>query len=220
MPKRLKIDFISDIACPFCAIGLKGLDEALASLADEVDAELIFHPFEINPDLPPEGQNVGENLREKYGDMAEHSHSDRPSLSDRAKEVGVDVALAHGDRFYNTFDAHRLLHWAKLEGKQKELKEALFTAYLSDKRDISNHAILVDLAQSVGLERDGAIDVLQSGRFSRFVRMSEELSISRGITAVPAIIVNDEYLISGGQPATVFAHILREIAAKTESHSS
>jgi predicted DsbA family dithiol-disulfide isomerase len=214
MPKQLKIDFISDIACPFCAIGLKGLDEALASLADEIDAELIFHPFEINPDLPPEGQNVGENLREKYGDAAEQVPSDQPSLSDRAREVGVDVALANEDRFYNTFDAHRLLHWAKLEGKQRDLKEALFTAYLSEKRDVSNHVVLVDIAQSAGLEREGAVDVLQSGKFSRYVRMSEELSMSRGINAVPAIIVNDQYLISGGQPAKVFAHVLREIAAK------
>lgn len=215
MPKRLKIDFISDIACPFCAIGLKGLDEALTSLAHEVDAELIFHPFEINPDLPPEGQNVGENLREKYGEAAEHLPSDQPSLSDRAKEVGVDVALANDDRFYNTFDAHRLLHWAKLEGKQRDLKEALFTAYLSDKRDVSDHVVLVEIAQGVGLEREGAQDVLQSGKFSRYVRMSEDLSMSRGINAVPAIIVNDQYLISGGQPAMVFEHILREIAAKT-----
>jgi predicted DsbA family dithiol-disulfide isomerase len=214
MPKQLKIDFISDIACPFCAIGLKDLDEALASLADEIDAELIFHPFEINPDLPPEGQNVGENLREKYGDAAEQVPSDQPSLSDRAREVGVDVALANEDRFYNTFDAHRLLHWAKLEGKQRDLKEALFTAYFSEKRDVSNHVVLVDIAQSAGLEREGAVDVLQSGKFSRYVRMSEELSMSRGINAVPAIIVNDQYLISGGQPAKVFAHVLREIAAK------
>ncbi|MGF7171975.1 putative DsbA family dithiol-disulfide isomerase [Sphingobium xanthum] len=216
MPKHLKIDFISDIACPFCAIGLKGLDEALASLADEVDADLIFHPFEINPDLPPEGQNVGENLREKYGEAASHLPSDQPSLSDRAKEVGVDVALAHDDRFYNTFDAHRLLHWAKLEGKQRELKQALFTAYLSEKRDVSDHAVLADIAQNVGLEREGAAEVLQSGKFSRYVRMSEEVSMSRGINAVPAIIVNDQYLISGGQPAAVFAHILRQIAAKIE----
>jgi len=126
----------------------------------------------------------------------------------------VDVALAHDDRFYNTFDAHRLLHWAKLEGKQRELKEALFTACLSDKRDVSNHAVLADIAQSVGLEREGALDILQSGKFSRYVRMSEELSMSRGINAVPAIIVNDQYLISGGQPANVFEHVLREIAAK------
>jgi len=213
MPKHLKIDFISDIACPFCAIGLKGLDEALASLAGEVEADLIFHPFEINPDLPPEGQNVGENLREKYGDAAKHLAPDQPSLSDRAKEVGMDVALANDDRFYNTFDAHRLLHWAKLEGKQRELKEALFTAYLSDKRDVSNHVVLADIAQRVGLEREGAADVLQSGKFSRYVRMSEELSMSRGINAVPTLVVNDQYLISGGQPAKVFEHVLREIAA-------
>lgn len=215
MPKHLKIDFISDVACPFCAIGLKGLDEALANLAGEIDAELVFHPFEINPDLPPEGQNVGENLREKYGGVADHPTSHQPSLSDRAKEVGVDLTLTSDSRFYNTFDAHRLLQWAKLEGKQRELKEALFAACLSDKRDVGDHAVLIDIAQRVGLEREGAEDVLQSGRFSRFVRMSQELSISRGINAVPAIIVNDQYLISGGQPVEVFGHVLREIAAQS-----
>lgn len=214
MATRLKIDFVSDIACPFCAIGLRGLERALANTVGIVEAELVFHPFEINPDLPPEGQNVGENLREKYGDTPHSPSDESPTLRERATEVGFDLALSNDGRFYNSFDAHRLLHWAKLQGKQHDLKKALFAAYLTHTRDISDHDVLVEIAGNVGLDAAEAADVLQSGRFSRYVRMSEEIWMSRGVTAVPAIVINDAYLISGGQPAEVFEHILREIAAR------
>ncbi|HWU96052.1 MAG TPA: DsbA family oxidoreductase [Sphingomonas sp.] len=214
MPRPLKIDFVSDVSCPWCIIGLKGLEEALARTGDVVDATIHFQPFELNPQMAPEGENIGEHIARKYGSTPEQSAANRQMIRDRAGALGFTMNGSADSRIYNTFDAHRLLHWAEIEGKQAALKHALFTAYFTDQQDPSNHAVLVEAAERAGLDGVAAREVLASGRYADEVRAAEKLWQSRGINSVPAIIIEDRWLISGGQPPEAFEQALREIAAQ------
>ena len=211
----LRIDFVSDVVCPWCAIGLRGLESALARLAGQVRAEIAFHPFELNPDMPPEGQNIVEHVGQKYGATPEQSASNRAAIHARAAEVGFTMKTNEQSRIYNTFDAHRLLHWAGIVGGQHALKRALFTAYFTNNQSPSDHEVLVAAAQAAGLDPAGARDVLESGRYAEEVRAAERHWYQAGISSVPAVIVNDRYLISGGQPAAAFERAIRTIAAET-----
>lgn len=212
--KPVRIDFVSDISCPWCVIGLRGLEEALARTADVVDAEIVFHPFELNPNMAPEGQDIGEHIAEKYGSTPEQSAANRNMIRERAADLGFTMAMADGARIYNTFDAHRLLAWAQTKGRQKSLKEALFAAYFTDGRDPSDHGVLVEVATSVGLPGDEAAVILASDAHADAVRTDERLWQSRGISAVPAIVIDGRYLISGGQPPEAFERALRGIVAE------
>jgi predicted DsbA family dithiol-disulfide isomerase len=214
MPKTLRIDFVSDVACPWCAIGLGGLTKALAALEDEVDAQLHFQPFELRPDMPPGGVNRTQMLREKYGMSAEQAAASRDMIRDRAAEVGFTMNTDDTSRSYNTFDAHRLLHWAENEGRQAELKRSLLEAYFTTNRDVEDPDVLADAAAQAGLDRDAARAVVTSGRYAQEVREAEDLWRQRGISSVPAIVINETYLISGGQPAEVFEQALRKIASE------
>lgn len=216
MTQPMKIDFVSDVSCPWCIIGLKGLEEALARIGDLVGADIHFQPFELNPHMPAEGQDLVEHVAQKYGSTPEEFRERRMMIRDRAAELGFTIALpAEGGRVYNTFDAHRLLHWADLEGRQRELKLALFEAYFTNCLDPSDREVLADAALKAGLDRNAAVEVLESGRYSDEVRTAERLWQSKGISAVPAVIINDRYLISGGQPAEMFEDALRRIASET-----
>jgi predicted DsbA family dithiol-disulfide isomerase len=214
MPRPLKIDFVSDVSCPWCIIGLKGLEEALARTSGLIEAEIAFHPFELNPGMAPEGENIGEHIARKYGSTPEQSAANRAMIRDRAAAVGFAMNSSAESRIYNTFDAHRLLHWAAIEGKQAALKHALFTAYFTDQQDPSNYDVLVVAAEKAGLDGAAARDVLASGRYAEDVRAAEQLWQSRGINSVPAIIIDDKWLISGGQPPEAFEQALRQIAAE------
>ena len=215
MPKPIKIDFVSDISCPWCIIGLRGLETALERVGDLVDAEIRFQPFELNPDMPPGGQNLGEHIAQKYGSTPEQSSAAREGIRTRAAEVGFTIAMSEQTRIYNTFDAHRLLHWADVEGRQRQLKLALFEAYFTHGRDPGSRDVLVDAAATAGLDPEAAREVLQSGRYAAEVRAAERFWQSHGITSVPAAIVNERYLISGGQPAEAFEQAIRTIAAES-----
>jgi predicted DsbA family dithiol-disulfide isomerase len=210
----MKIDFVSDVSCPWCIIGLRGLEEALARTGDVVDAHITFQPFELNPAMPPEGQNIVEHVAQKYGSTPEQSAANREMIRGRAAELGFTMRGTDQSRIYNTFDAHRLLHWAEIEGHQAALKHALFDAYFTDQQDPSNHDVLVAAAGKAGLDPEVARDVLASGRYAEEVRRTEQLWQSRGISAVPAIVIDDRYLISGGQPPEAFEDALRKIAAE------
>lgn len=213
MPRPMKIDFVSDVSCPWCIIGLRGLEEALARTGDLIAAEITFQPFELNPQMRKDGQNLGEHVAQKYGSSPEQSATSRAMIRDRAADVGFTIAMSDTSRIYNTFDAHRLLHWAQLEGKQAALKHALFQTYFTDQQDPSDHAVLVAAAKKAGLDPERAGEVLGSDEYAGEVRAAEQLWQSRGISAVPAVIVNDRYLISGGQPPEAFEKALRLIAA-------
>jgi predicted DsbA family dithiol-disulfide isomerase len=214
MTTAVKIDFVSDVSCPWCAIGLKSLEKALIAIGEEVQVDLHFQPFELNPSMVPEGQDIGEHLTEKYGSSAAQQEQAREMIRARGAEVGFDFAMGKRSRIYNTFDAHRLLHWAGIEGKQRELKEALFAAYFTLGDDPSSHTVLLRVAGEVGLDAGGAEQVLQSDRYADEVREREQFFQRHGINSVPAVIINERHLISGGQPAAVFEQALREIMAK------
>lgn len=214
MNHTLKIDFVSDISCPWCIIGLRSLELALERVRDVIAADITFQPFELNPHMPREGQNIGEHVAEKYGSSSEQSVAARTMIRDRAAELGFTINGDAQSRIYNTFDAHRLLHWAEQQHRQAALKEALFAAYFTDRRDPSDHEVLADVAASVGLDRTEAEAILSSDRFATDVRTLEQFWQSHGIQAVPAIVIEGKYLISGGQPPEVFEQALREIAAK------
>lgn len=214
MATPLKIDFVSDVSCPWCAIGLGSLQKALDAIGDEAQVELRFQPFELNPNMPPEGQDIAEHLTEKYGSTQAQQEQARAMIRARGAEVGFDFAMGKRDRIYNTFDAHRLLHWAGIEGKQKELKQALFAAYFTLGDDPSAHPVLLRVAGEVGLDTVAAAEVLQSNQYADEVRQHEQFFQRHGINSVPAVIINERHLISGGQPAEVFEKALREIMAK------
>lgn len=218
MSQPLTIDFVSDIACPWCAIGLSSLQLALARLGDAVDAQIVVHPFELNPQMGPEGEAIVEYLGKKYGRTPEQIEETQETIRERGASVGFNFGPR--THVYNTFDAHRLLHWAGLEGKQLPLKLALLRAYHSEGRDPSNHDVLVETAQSVGLDADAARKVLQSGNYADEVRAEEEEFQSHGIQSVPAIIFNRRYLVSGGQPVETFEQVIQQILAEGEPASS
>lgn len=214
MARALKIDFVSDVSCPWCIIGLRGLEEALARTGDVVDAEISFQPFELNPDMPPEGQNIVEHITQKYGSTPEQSAANRKMIRDRAAALGFTMALSDQSRIYNTFDAHRLLHWAEQEGRQMALKHALFEAYFTEGKSPADHEVLVAAAEKAGLDGAAAREILASGRYAEEVRRAEQFWRSRDINAVPAVIIDGRYLISGGQPTEAFEQALRQIAAQ------
>jgi len=214
MPSTLKIDFVSDVSCPWCIIGLQALEQAADRLKNEVSLDLHFQPFELNPQMGPEGQDIGEHLQEKYGATPEQSQKNREAIAARGAELGFTFSMDKRSRIYNTFDAHRLLHWAEEKGVQPALKKALFKAYFTDGLDPSSHDVLVRAAAEVGLNADEAREVLASGRYADDVRAREQLYLQNGIHSVPAIIINDRHLIQGGQPVEVFEQALRQIAAQ------
>ena len=213
MTKQLKIDFVSDVSCPWCVIGLRSLESALGRLSGEIAAEIHFHPFELNPKMAPAGQNIVEHITEKYGATPAQSAQTRAMIRERAAGVGFDMRMDEQSRIYNTFDAHRLLHWAGLEGKQGELKHALFSAYFTDGSVMSDHETLISIAGKAGLDPARAREILESDTYAAEVRRRERFFQEQGIHSVPAVIVNDQYLISGGQPSEVFERALREMSA-------
>lgn len=215
--KTLKIDFVSDVVCPWCVVGLGGLETALEKLkAEGIAADIAFQPFELNPGMAPEGENVVEHIGRKYGSTPEQSAQNREMIRQRAGEVGFDMRMSESSRIWNTFDAHRLLHWAgEVDAlKQKALKRALFTVHFTEGRNLTDAGVLTSAAETVGLDRAEAAEILASDRYVEAVRQSEELWRSRGISSVPAVVVEGKYLISGGQPSAVFEDALRKIAGE------
>ena len=217
MTQHLTIDFVSDVACPWCAVGLNSLEEALRRTANVVDADITFQPFELNPDLPATGVNHDEHIAGKYGMKPEQLATTQKTFQERAAGVGFKLNFSGESRIYNTFDAHRLLHWAGTVGRQRELKHALFKANFTDNLNVADTDVLVGIAASVGLDAEAAREVLTSGRYASEVRAAERQWTSSGINAVPGIIINRKWLISGGQPPELFEQVLRNIASELEA---
>ena len=209
----LRIDFVSDVVCPWCAIGLASLEQALERLSGEVEVELHFRPFELNPQLGTEGEDVAGHLQKKYGMSSADLAASQETIRQRGAALGFTFDMDKRRRIYNTFDAHRLLHWAGIEGKQAAFKHALLRAYFTEGLDVSDHATLAQAAESAGLSADRARTILASDEYAEDVRAEERFFIDNGIQAVPAIIIEQRHLISGGQPVEVFENALRQIAA-------
>jgi predicted DsbA family dithiol-disulfide isomerase len=216
MSARIKIDFVSDVSCPWCVIGLKSLQAALGNLGDKVDADLHFQPFELNPQMVSQGEDLLEHITRKYASNEEQVRRNQDAIAARGAQLGFNFDMSKRARIYNTFNAHRLLHWAQIEGsgRQAALKEALFAAYFTDGRDPSDPEVLIEVAASVGLDANRARSILDSDEYAQDVRSREQLYLQSGIHAVPAVILNDKYLLQGGQPVEAFERALAQVAAE------
>lgn len=212
--KTLQIDIVSDVVCPWCAVGYANLSTALTQLGDQLDAQVQWHPFQLNPYMPKEGQAIDEHLAEKYGLNAEQLSQNQQHLVDAGKAAGVTFNFDQRSRIYNTLDCHILLDVAATQGKQTQLKQALFDAYFTQGKDISDHAVLLDAAQSVGLDSKQVEEALVDEALKAKVQEEEHKYKSMGINSVPAFIINNQYLISGGQPVESFMQALTDIASK------
>lgn len=213
---HMRIDFISDIVCPWCAIGLYSLEAAAARIPGLV-LDLHFHPFELNPGMGPEGQDIEEHLAQKYGASPAQLAGTRQAIRERGAALGFDFRMEARSRIYNTRDAHRLLHWADAEfgtTLQRTLKVAMLKAYFTAGRNVSDRAVLLELALAAGLPEAGAAQVLDSDRYDAEVSAAEAEVHAQGIHAVPAIVVNQRHLIQGGQSVEVFEQLLRQVAAR------
>jgi predicted DsbA family dithiol-disulfide isomerase len=215
-PAKLKIDFVSDVACPWCAIGLASLERALERVRGEIEPELHFQPFELNPQMPPGGQDVTEHLTQKYGSTPEQQAAAREGIRQRGAAVGFEFNPQGRGRVYNTFDAHRLLHWAGGQSSEKQhaLKKALLEAYHGQGRSPEDHAVLLAAVAQAGLDAAEAKAVLEEGRYAKEVRDEEQQWLSNGIHAVPSVVLNGKWLVQGGQPPEVFEQALRQAVAE------
>lgn len=210
-PEPLRIDIVSDVMCPWCLIGYRQLAQALH--ASGTAHEIHWHPFELNPDMPAHGQNLGEHLAEKYGSTPAESSANRQRLSEVGTELGFEFAFADDMQMHNTFKAHQLLHWAEDLGLTHALKQALFAAHFTHRRDLSDAGVLADVAAEVGLDRTEALAVLADQRFASAVRQAQQGWLNHNIRAVPAMIFNRKHLVSGAQGVDNYTRILAQLAS-------
>ncbi|MBB1300107.1 DsbA family oxidoreductase [Pseudoalteromonas sp. SR44-8] len=210
--KKLKIDIVSDVMCPWCIIGYKNLETALAQLSDEFTAEISWKPFELNPDMPVVGQDLHEHLALKYGLTEEQGDENRKRILEMGEQAGFDFNFDGKRIMINSFDLHRLLTWAATEGKQTELKLAFFKAHFTDLVYLNEQDTLLDVVQSVGLDRARAKEILDSGEYFQEVRSEQSALQQMGITSVPTFIINEQYALTGGQPSDAFVQAFKQIA--------
>ncbi|MBL4718048.1 MAG: DsbA family oxidoreductase [Erythrobacter sp.] len=222
-PRTLRIDIWSDVMCPWCLVGWGSLQKGLAQLEGEIEADIRWHAFELNPDMPPEGEESTAHIARKYGSTPDQSKAVQGRMREAAQNAGVSLDYQGEDPepprwMWNTFDAHKLLTWAgEAHGpeKQTELKLALFEAHFNRRRQIGDHAVLLDVADSVGLDRAAAEAALASEEWAHKVRAEERAAWDFNITGVPAMIVENKFMIPGAQPPEAYADALRRVAQKT-----
>ncbi|MFT7287024.1 MAG: putative DsbA family dithiol-disulfide isomerase [Halieaceae bacterium] len=207
----LKVDIVSDVVCPWCIIGYKQFEKALATLPGRFELSLHWRPFELNPQMPQEGQNLREHLAQKYEASEQQGLATRERLRSLGESLGFEFDYSDAMRMVNTFRAHQLLHWAGEAGKQTELKLALFRAFFSSGQDVSDVKVLVIAAGSVGLCESAAAEVLASARYAQAVRADQQWWLDREIHAVPAFVFNDKYSVLGAQDADNFVRVLKKI---------
>ena len=216
----LKIDIVSDVSCPWCIIGYQALTQALNSLDEQADAQVSWKPFELNPAMPAEGQLLVEHLQEKYGSTPADVEATRRMITNRGVDLGFNFDFRGNGRIYNTFNAHRLLFWSRKFGKQTELKLALFKLYFSDGGNPGSADDLIKTVKSVGLPEDEAAILLNSEELAGEVRAEEYRYQSMGISSVPTFIINEKYMITGGQPVEKFVEILKKIVSEENAHAA
>ncbi len=204
----VQIDVVSDVVCPWCIVGFKQLDQALQQ--QNVLARLRWHPFELNPQMPAEGQNLREHIMEKYGSTAEQSAQARERLTSIGAELGFAFNFTDDSRMVNTFQAHQLLDWAEGQGQQHPLKLALFEAYFTDQKDVSDIDVLADAAEAAGLDPQAARAALASGDHQASVREKQQFWTSRGISGVPSMVFAGKYLTTGAQGVEIYANVLKQ----------
>lgn len=208
--KKLRIDIVSDVVCPWCIIGYRQLEKALQ--VSGTDHEIHWQPFELNPDMPPEGQNLREHVAEKYGTTKEQSEDRRLKMMEIGADLGFTFNFADDMRMHNTFNVHQLLHWADQQGRMNDLKQALFVAHFSHRRNLSDNNVLADISAEIGFERSEAQRILAEQRFATEVRTAENDWVNKGISGVPAMIFNNRHLVTGAQGVDNYTRILAQLA--------
>ncbi|WP_170750675.1 DsbA family oxidoreductase [Ruegeria lacuscaerulensis] len=203
----IQVDIVSDVVCPWCIVGFRQLDIALQQ--ENVLARLRWHPFELNPNMPPEGQNLREHITEKYGSTAEQSQQARERLVQIGGELGFTFNFNDDSRIVNTFAAHQLLDWAESHGKQHPLKLTLFKTYFTDGLDVSDTEVLLNAVQAAGLDRDAAQAALESGAHVGPVREKQQFWTSRGISGVPSMVFGGKYLLTGAQGSETYSQVVQ-----------
>lgn len=210
----LRVDIVSDVVCPWCIIGFKQLSKALDSMPGVFDVEFHWHPFELNPAMPPEGQDLREHLAEKYGSTLQKSNGAREHLMALGASLGFKFDYSHGLRMVNTFSAHQLLYWAGEQGLQTELKLALFEAFFSDGDDVSAPEVLAVVASKVGLDQKQALEVITGQRYADHVRAEQQQWVEQDIYSVPVFFFNGKYSVPGAQDSETFIRYLGKIRDK------
>lgn len=210
--KPVQIDIISDVMCPWCIVGFRQLEQALG--ATGTAAFIRWHPFELNPAMPAQGQNLTEHIAEKYGASPEQSAQNRAQLQAIGSDLGIDFQFTKDSRIVNTFAAHQLLDWAQEAGLQHPLKLALFEAHFTQMRDVSRLDVLVEVAASVGLDTVAAREVLESGSHAADTRARQQFWTERGISGVPGIVFDGKYLLTGAQGAQTYAQMLHKVVGE------
>jgi predicted DsbA family dithiol-disulfide isomerase len=220
MSATIKIDFVSDVACPWCAVGLGALEKAIENIGPSVKTEIHFQPFQLNPSMPPEGQDITEHLTQKYGSSAAQQAQTYEMIRQRGAEVGFDFRMGGRGRTWNTFDCHRLIHWGGTLGNdangvsiQAKLKRAMLKSYFTDGENPGSRVELLKIVNALGLDEKRAIEILDTDEYTAEVRARQRFYSENNINSVPAVIINDQYLISGGQPVEAFEKALRQIAS-------
>ncbi|MDZ8119487.1 DsbA family oxidoreductase [Pontiella agarivorans] len=208
MCAAIKVDIISDVVCPWCVIGFRRLEKAIADRGMEEAVQFEWHPFELNPDMQPEGENLLDHMTRKYGSTPEQSHCFRAELAERGAELGFIFNFFDGMKMVNTRDAHILIDYAKGQGRQTELQRRLFAAYFEEQKDISDREVLKGELQQAGLDVDEALRVLQDDEIRQRIRGREKFWVERGISGVPTMIFNQAVVLNGAQPASVYGDIL------------
>ena len=210
-PFPLQVDIVSDVVCPWCIIGYKQLEKALGMLEQAVDLDLNWHPFELNPQMPPEGQDLREHLAQKYGTSPEQSQAARSRLTELGQSLGFTFDYFDGMRMVNTFRAHQLLHWAGEQGRQTELKLELFKAFFTERQNVNDTQVLVEAASRVGLPLEEASAVLEDQRFAEKVREEQGQWLDREVHAVPTFFFNGKYPVPGAQEAETFVRVINRL---------
>lgn len=211
----IRVDIVSDVVCPWCIVGYRQLMQAAKDTGTELDVH--WHPFELNPNMPPEGQNLVEHVMEKYGTSKTESEANRDRLTSVGQQLGFDFAFTPETRMHNTFNTHQLLHWAKEQGRGNDLKQALFTAHFTHNRDLSDDSVLADIAAETGFDRDAALTILSSQDNAQNVRAQQQHWHSQGISGVPAMIFKSKYLVTGAQGAENYAGIFKQLAEMADA---
>lgn len=208
----LQIDIVSDIACPWCAIGYARLEKAMEALKSELDFNIEWHAFELNPDPSADGEPILPALARKYGRSEDEMRESQAQMKTIAQDLGLNFEKLQERYTRNTFDAHRLVKWAAEQGKQTDMKMACFDAYFGRAENISDADVLVSCAESAGLDGSAAREVLSSDQYAEAVRKDEAKYQQAGVSAVPAYIINETYLVSGAQEPDTLVQAFREIA--------
>jgi len=208
--QKLQIDIVSDVMCPWCVIGYRQLAAALE--ATNTPYDMRWHPFELNPNMPPEGQNLSEHLTEKYSSTKAESDANRERLTQMGAELDFTFQFSDTTRMHNTFNVHQLMHWADLQGRKHDLKMAFFAAHFTDGRNLSDETILADIAEEIGLDRAEAVAILADQRFANEVCSAEQHWVNQGIRGVPAIIFNQQHLVTGAQGVENYSRILEQLS--------